>query len=614
MTIRRIRPLGVAALACVSLGACLNLHTPIELNVAPEVRIVAPAPSADVVHEVPQAVTIRYEALDADAPRGRPVRFRYLLLDRDSEFPMHLALADPDSLRRFYAPDFHGWHTLPGIASSVTLEDLIAGREYLFVITALDPHGGYDPVFALDRNMLRLRAGEADEGGPRIAFGAAGAPVEGTIFIELPAGTDFRVEWMGIPEPGTFICGYRAFLDGEPLAGTRIRGCGRTCDPRCWNSGLTSIRLGPFAGGERHLFTVEASDNFGRVGGASIEFQVVQTTYSMPLLIVDDTRFLPDTRPAGSTCTAPPMGAWPTAAELDTFLFARGGYPWRCYGPAGTMSPPGLFAGYPFDTIGTRTGIEPAVRLETLAQYRHVIWLVDRLSASNSAPPSDRFAPITSLRYMSGPGGHDALAAYAASGGKVWLAGAGGARASLMPWNVAGNDGPLPTWSASAGELIPGRLLYDHAGWRSEIQSATATGFITRMPGASARLPVQLRPKSPALDPLPPGRIGQPSSAYYAGQIDVEFLSAPNVVVENGVSVLDSLYEFVTFDLPPAPGTRRVTMTRYHGSANGGFVTSGFDIWRPTRADAQALIDFVLQDDWGLQRTPAPALATRAAP
>ena len=46
---------------------------------------------------------------------------------------------------------------------------------------------------------------------------------------------------------------------------------------------------------------------------------------------------------------------WPAKTELDTFLFARGGVRWRYYQPATQLSPPGVFNGYDFDTLGTRT-------------------------------------------------------------------------------------------------------------------------------------------------------------------------------------------------------------------------------------------------------------------
>ena len=56
----------------------------------------------------------------------------------------------------------------------------------------------------------------------------------------------------------------------------------------------------------------------------------VATDVDADLLIVDDTRLQVDRFPGG--LNQPPArysGEWPARAELDTFLFARGGYPWR---------------------------------------------------------------------------------------------------------------------------------------------------------------------------------------------------------------------------------------------------------------------------------------------
>jgi hypothetical protein len=43
-------------------------------------------------------------------------------------------------------------------------------------------------------------------------------------------------------------------------------------------------------------------------------------------------------------------------------------------------------------------------------------------------------------------------------------------------------------------------------------------------------------------------------------------------------------------------------MTYYHGNTAHQFVFSGFSIWSYARQDCMGLVDFVLQDLWGLQR------------
>lgn len=580
-----------------------------EDNVAPEAWIVDPAPSSIAVRDVAPETIIRFDGRDVDAANGRPTRFKYLLLGPDSEFPVAVALAHPDSLRRHYAPDFRGWKSLPGNARSVTVDRMVPGERHLFVITALDAHGAYDPLFSLNRNILHMRANAS--GWPRLAFGVPGAPVAESIFLEVPENEPVVVRWSGEAQQGTFLCGYRTTLDGESSAPPRPNECAGGCSRPCWDPTLMEATIGPFEGGTRHTFTVEVRDNLGRVGAQTLDILAVATSFEHDLLIVDDTRRAPDQLQPGATCVHPPIGVWPTAAELDTFLFARGGYPWRCYGPAGSLSPPGLFAGYTFDTVGTRTGAtDPTVPLDLLGRYRHVVWITDARGAMFDRPANDHLEPITSLRYMSGPNRQSSLSSYSLAGGRVWLMGAG-AMATTIPWNQPVNDPGGIRFSADFDELAPGRFMYDRAHWRSEIEARTVGGFITRLAQSPALLPAQIRAKSPTLDPLPPGRVGQSPSVYYPSTFAVEYLSQPNVIVENGASPLDSLYEVITFSLP-STAVRRVTMTHYHGPENGPVTFTGFEPWNFTRSDAAALVDFVLQDTWGLVRQPRTLLARKA--
>jgi hypothetical protein len=85
------------------------------------------------------------------------------------------------------------------------------------------------------------------------------------------------------------------------------------------------------------------------------------------------------------------------------------------------------------------------------------------------------------------------------------------------------------------------------------------------------------------------------------------------MVVENGQSPLDSLYEVISFSLPPT-AQRRVTMTHYHGTETGPMTMTGFEPWQFTRADAQVLVDHVLRDTWGLVKSAPPQQLVRATP
>ena len=49
-----------------------------------------------------------------------------------------------------------------------------------------------------------------------------------------------------------------------------------------------------------------------------------------------------------------------------------------------------------------------------------------------------------------------------------------------------------------------------------------------------------------------------------------------------------------------------VCMTRYHRAGGQPVVWSGFNLWSFRRQDCKNLVDFVLQELWGLSRAPSP--------
>jgi hypothetical protein len=310
-----------------------------------------------------------------------------------------------------------------------------------------------------------------------------------------------------------------------------------------------------------------------------------------------------------------PGGPWPSAAELDTFLYARGGVRWRYYIPVTTLSPPGIFNGYAFDTLGTRSLSKGVLPLSTLLNYRHVVWMTDpAVNFTQSTYYGTNPMPV--LRWMSMGNQIKSLAIYCASGGAAWLMGGGIAYNSLVPFNVKTNDLPTMVFSSAAGELLPGRLLYDTVHWRSEISMKSPTGvarnpaLVGGGPGSPdySLLPGTLAARSTKTDPVPPERT---SSSFYSTTFAGEVLTQPNNILEDSgadpdhttlVPVLDTLY----FATGGDAGQSRPIMTYYHGTESGSAVFSGFPLWYFQRTQAIQLGDFVLQRIWGLSRTSAP--------
>lgn len=612
------------------------------MNIPPQVQILCPRPSAiwptdQSGASLPPSVRINWDGIDPDGVfTQKPVKYKYrLFTDNGPDFNLSTIRSDPDSVRRFYAPQFADWDSVGGDSTFVAFSNLIMDKSYIFVVVAFDEAGAYSPVFSLDTNMLYFRVVVASTLGPTISFSGAGfsygyaggffpndpspAPV---LTVDEPADQPLTFSWFATPLP--YSCDgpirYRWALDIGSIGDETPRS-NETTDWTHWSpwsATATSATVGPFdpPGFKRqsHQFYIEAEGSQGLRSLGTFAFRVSRAPFDDDLLIVDDTRYLPDQRSAGVACMNAPIGAWPTAAELDTFLYARGAFPWRCY-PAGTVSTPGIFNGYHYDTLGTRglPGVVPS--LLVLNRYRHVLWLVNGAAAGNFKPPTDPADPTTAMRYMSEANRMNVLAAYVAQGGQLWLAGGGAGSANLRPWNKANNDAipptPTLTFSNVTFELVPGRFMYDMSHWRSEFKQLRATVQINRnlgrfsaSPGIYSLLPPKMETRTAATDPLPPLRT---SSNFYQAQSDIEFLSQPNVIEESGVPVLDTLFAAVGATLPP--GQIAATMTCYHGSENAPLIFTGFNLWNFRRTECFQLVDFVLQQLWGLTRDPDPRLA-----
>lgn len=604
-------------------------------NIAPTVQILQPAPSDRSRTYVPPHIAISWTGSDPDGQfTNKPVKYKYTLLTQNSAVPFQVAFQFPDSVRRRYEPSGYAeWDSTGGDTTAVTFDNLVIGSDYMFVVVARDEQGAYSQVFSMNSNMLNMRIANPLTAGP--VFTVYGSTFEYTypvpsyslsayrVPVTILPNAPITVNWTAVPNLGAFVAAYRWALDIADVFDETPR-TDEATDVTHWSApspDLMSATVGPFGPSESHVLYIDAVDSNGLKSLA-----MVQITTTAPfdaaheLLIVDDTRLRVDQILAGQTCPQNPLGRWPTAAELDTFLYARGGVPWRCY-PAGTVSPPGLFNEYSHDTLGTRGIASGTVPLATLLQYRHVIWLTDQIGANFSNAPTSPTNPITSLRYMSSPGRENTLAEYVAAGGSVWFAGGGIVAASMLPHNSHRNDTSLPapglTFTSDPQavypdppELKPGRFAWDVPGWRSEIKVTTTPATITRSLGRLAGLgstydllPAAMRVRINGSDPLPPLRL---ASDFYTTLVELEYLSKPDESVgADGRSDLDSLYSAIGAGLVTAQfNPSDVCMTVAHPPGGPSVICSGFSLWGFQRADSKALVDFVLQQLWGVDDTP----------
>lgn len=587
-------------------------------TIAPTVQVISPRPSTLLAPQVGTTFSVKLTGTDPDGRASRrPVKYKWKIFGQgNTDFDFLTMLVQPDSLRRFYAPTFAGWDSAAGDTATVLLRDLVPDRDYVFVAVSFDEAGAYSPVFSYDLNMLFVHVDLRASLGPKIRvfnesfdFTSGGAySTRPLVTAEVPANQPVRFNWSATAATGGFITSYRWAVDIGSVTDDTPRSNEDT-DLTHWSqpSPATTAAVVPATPGvlpgqpRVRFFYVEATDNADNKSLLVVQFTVIQPSFDRPLLIVDDTRFRTD-RQLANGCVQPPQEAWPTAAELDTFLYAKGNVPWRCY-PTGTLSQPGVFAGYDYDTLGTRGSFDPTVSLRTLGRYRHIVWYVDRASALYTNQDV-RLNPITSLRYMATPGRSNTLGTWAQQGGKLWLFGGGVATALQLPWErVQPNSG---VYSNTDGELVPGRFMYDVAGWRSEITIGTMINALLvpppahRTPGVPnwSQLPTTLREKTFDSDPVPPQR---QEFDFYQSYCFGEWLTRQNLVTEgvgsNERVTLDTLYLAAG-----AQAASRPAMTYHHGSQTGPTMFTGFPIWYLRRTDAIAITDFVLQNLWGLPR------------
>lgn len=619
-------------------------------TVAPDAQITSPRPSALLEALVPVPFTVHWTSDDPDGEGDRrPAFHRVRFLDLADPEAQRFRY-DPDSLLRLgAATDWMGWHVVAGDTTSFPIDTPPAGGEGLFAVVAVDAAGATTPYLTFDRNFLRYRTTLPDVEGPRIhivshfidyTYPSGGWFLDPARQINVEIGPHpLEFHWDGIPAPGRRLHASRWMLDGDPLDDTPRLSPNDLAHWSEWLPPVSSAQLPALPVGV-HLLYVELRDDFGDRSLAIIGLGVIVPTLERELLVVDDTRLEVDkfhTPGTPNTYTSP----WPSATELDTFLFARGGYPWRgTKNPAtGVISEPGLLAGYSRDSLGTRLGLEnPAsgVTLDRLSGYRHVLWIVDDRVAAFFGPP-EQLLPITALEAMSGPGIPNTLSAYVMLGGQVWLAGGGAAFASLRRFDVGrNNEGASIVVSSQEGELGPGRLMYDIAHVRSSMNftrtahepsrsGAAVGGWSGHGPSGTLaapdypKLPPVLRLRTPATDPMPPTRLASQTSLYYLTNTAKEFVLGPNIIVEDMdpdpevarlESTLDTLYEAPN---PLTPGANGPVMLYYHGRDNAPFVFTGFDLWTWKRADCQALVDFVLGDIWGLAKSGVASTPARMA-
>jgi len=613
-------------------------------TVAPETVIDAPSPTKQLAVSTLPTVNIRWHGVDPDGvTRTTPVLYKYKLVPSTDVQPAENNVANPGLVQDFFGKDrengFADWDSTGSDEASFLAQNLTPGRTYLFAVVARDEAGAYEPRFILAANALYFRP-TLQSLGPRITlfsqFYSRTQSTGGIITdpskiptIEIPQNTALAFQWSATTQSGSGISGYRWAVDIEGGDITNERSRSDDSDVHHWSTwslGETHATVGPFVGNPdttvQHFLYVEARDQVGFLSLFTLRLQVIAPQLDRPLLVIDDMQ---------ATQGTSLSGPYPFEAEQDTFHFAVGGVPDRLVG--GT-SQPGAFAGFPYDTLDYRFFGRAGVPLSLLGHYRVVAWYTDNTSSSGIADNplgGNKFS--SALRYANVEGHLNTLAVYLRQGGRAFLFGDGVAPSVANGfWFVSNNFGvpfiPYVSTPQPARQYVlrPGCFLYDYLHLRSELNTAgTVSTQFTRneqIKGAIPYLPEFAGPASDA-DRTHDPRIGPAAGrnvplweglprftmANYRGapadplqrSINLTwYISKPLRVIENGESVMDTLYLLQARGYTGNGGNASASDAMpnaiyYHGSEHGPVVWFGFPMYFFERDQARQAVATVLR-------------------
>ena len=364
-------------------------------TVTPQSRIQSPPPNPAGVTLTLTTLTIVWSGVDPDGKTTtEPVEYRYKLASqpeiRDALGLTHLAPSNSELQAYFerFSPDFAAWERAGPDSTWRTYENLTIGTQQYFAVVAFDEAGAYESRFIVGTNVFRFQP-SASLPLPKLTVWTSFYSYEqpaGTYElsdrllqrIDFVPGQDVHFQWQAVPWTGTEVTGYRWVLD--PINGDLSDETPRQDESQTWRWSDWALSereatVGPFEGGAgadapRHRLYVEARDNANRVTAVAIELRILTPAQDRPLLVFDDFEAYPDRLFLGDPNdpqSYQPYGGFPTEAILDTLFFAVGGKPYQKR-PAGTLSLPGVFAGFDYDTLDYRfTGVD-GIPLEVLLQ------------------------------------------------------------------------------------------------------------------------------------------------------------------------------------------------------------------------------------------------------
>jgi hypothetical protein len=635
---------------------------------APSTQIQAPHPTDQQPVTTTPSVTINWRGIDPDGVlTQKPVKYKFKIVPADVINPTNPQGITPPQVQDYFGADadnyFAQWDSVSGDTTSKFYEGLTPQRIYFFAIVAFDEAGAFEPRFNMNTNVLQFRP-TLGKLGPDITVsnsffsrtqstGGISLNASRIYTLEFPADQTIPMNWFATADVGAIVTGYRWALDieGQDISNeTPRRDDGDFTHWSNYSLNEVSTVIGPFVGSLdstiTHFFYLEARDNLGFVSLFTIRLRIVKPRFDRELLVVDD--LYGTATGVNALHQVPYVGGYPMEAEQDSFYYAVGGKPdsMKILGdphlgaPDDTLSDPGCFVGFDYDTLDYRFYPNEAVLLEDLARYKVVVWYTDQNSANRTGTKFGSITPKTGIRVINSTNQLNTLAVYLTQRGKAWILGDGMPTAIANGyWSRVATSGvarlPYTAGSTPADILKSGDFLFDFMHMQSEMNTAGTSS-------TSLTLEQQLQsciPYLPQFATVPPGsppppdrsldpRIGPSAertavlwndlprltlASYRNANLNPALrsinltwvITKPNFVTE-GVgdafqSVIDTLYlcQARSYDpdqlqVPPSDGFPNATF--YHGSQHGELVWFGFPLHFFERDQARQVTRIVLRN------------------
>jgi len=262
----------------------------------PTVLITCPEPTPLVIRPAPPSIRLLWEGTPGGHQGHYKIKeYKYILLGPDSEFPIELAVSNPDSFKHYYANHplgpWTGWSSTDPNTTEAEFNNLIPNSQYLFAVIAFDRAGRYTQVFSLSSNLLRFVVSFSAYQGPVLTMSGPGLNYqyphggycpcpETEIPTSVSAQSSVTFHWFA--DPG-FACqspairSYRWALDIADVFDETPR-IDEETDLQHWSTrslDATSATVGPFAAGEVHRLYIDVEDLAGLRSLGIIRMEVV---------------------------------------------------------------------------------------------------------------------------------------------------------------------------------------------------------------------------------------------------------------------------------------------------------------------------------------------------